>query len=56
VDKFVCCGVWPLAAGVSFEHVKVSLTPISKVKVPLPRFPLSREDHEDGTGFFVRIE
>jgi hypothetical protein len=33
------CGVWPLAADVSFEHVKVGLTPVSKLKVPPPRFP-----------------
>jgi hypothetical protein len=50
------CSVWPLAANVSFEHVKVSLSPVSKLRVPLPRFPLSREDHEDDIGFLVRVE
>jgi hypothetical protein len=39
VEEFVSCSVWPLAGGVSFEHVKVALTPVSKLKVPLPRFP-----------------
>jgi hypothetical protein len=56
VEEFVSCGVWPLAAGVSFKHVKVGLTPISKLKVPLPRFPLSHEDDEDDAGFLVRVE
>jgi hypothetical protein len=56
VEEFVSCGVWPLAADVSFEHVKVDLTLVSKLKVPLPRFPLSREDDEDDTHFVVRVE
>jgi hypothetical protein len=29
VEEFVSCGVWPLAAGVDFEHVKVDLTLVS---------------------------
>jgi hypothetical protein len=36
--EFVSCGVWPLAGGVSFKHVKVGLTPVSKPKVSLPKF------------------
>jgi hypothetical protein len=52
----VSCGVWPLAAGVGFKQVKVSLTPISKLKVPLPRFPLSHKDDEDDAGFLARVE
>jgi hypothetical protein len=50
------CGVWLLAADVSFEHVKVGLTPVSKLKVPPPRFPLSCEDEEDNTSFLARVE
>jgi hypothetical protein len=38
------------------DHVKVSLTPISKLKAPLPRFPLSGKDHEDDAGFLARVE
>jgi hypothetical protein len=56
VEEFVSCSVSPLAAGISFEHVKVGLTPTSKLKVHLPRFPLSPEDHEDGAGFLARVE
>jgi hypothetical protein len=36
--------------------VKVCLTPISKLKVPLPRFPLSREDDVDDVMFMARVE
>jgi hypothetical protein len=49
----VSCDIWPLAADVSFEYVKVGLTPVSKLKVHLPRFPLSCEDD---IRFLVRVE
>jgi hypothetical protein len=52
----VSCGVWPLAGNVSFEHVKVDLTLISKLKVPLPRFPLSHEGEENDAHFLARVE
>jgi hypothetical protein len=56
MEKFMSCGVWPLAAGVNIEQVKVDVTPVSKLKFPLPRFPLSREDDEDDINFLVRVE
>jgi hypothetical protein len=57
LEEFVSCGIWPLAGDVSFEHVKVGLTPVSKLKVPLPRFPLSHEDEEeDDACFLARVE
>jgi hypothetical protein len=56
VEEFVSCGVWPLSAGVDFEHVKVDLTLISQLKVPLPRFPLFHEDGDDGSHLLVRVE
>jgi hypothetical protein len=56
VEEFVSCGVWPLAAGVNFEQVKVGSTPILKLKVPLPRFLLSHEDDEDDVKFLERVE
>jgi hypothetical protein len=56
VEEFISCGVWPLAAGINFEHVKVDLTLVWKLKVPLPRFPLFREDEEHDTHFLARVE
>jgi hypothetical protein len=55
MEEFVSCGVWPLAAGVSVEHVKVDLTLVLKLKVRLPRFPMSREDEEDDTHLLTRV-
>jgi hypothetical protein len=57
LEEFVSCGIWPLAGDVSFKHVKVGLTPVSKLKVPLPIFPLSHEDEEeDDARFLARVE
>jgi hypothetical protein len=56
VEEFISCGVWPLAAGIDFEQVKIGETPISKLNVPLPRFPLRHEDDEDDIVFLVRVE
>jgi hypothetical protein len=56
VEEFISCGVWPLSAGVSFEHVKVGLTPASQLKVPLPHFSLLHEDGEDDPQLLVRVK
>jgi hypothetical protein len=56
MEEFIVCNVWPLAAGISFEQVKVGVTPISKLKVPLPKFAVAREDDEDNAGFLAKVE
>jgi hypothetical protein len=56
VEEFMSYGVWPLAADVSFENVKVDLTPVLKFKIPLPRFPLCHKDEEDDARFLARVE
>jgi hypothetical protein len=56
VEEFIACDVWSLASGVSFKWVKVGLTPVSKLKVPLPRFAVVREDDEDNVKFLARVE
>jgi hypothetical protein len=54
-EEFVACSVWPLGAGVSFDQVSVGVSPVSKLKVPLPNFVASRKDDEDGIKFLVRV-
>jgi hypothetical protein len=56
VEEFVSCGVWPLCAGIDFEQVKVDLTPVSQLKVPLPHFPLRHENEEGDLQFMARVE
>jgi hypothetical protein len=45
-----------LTAGVNFEQVKVDLTPVSQLKVPLPNFPLSRKGGEDDVQLLAKVE
>jgi hypothetical protein len=52
----VTCDVWPLYAGIDFEHVKVGLTPVSQLKVPLPHFSLRHEDEEYDVQFLARVK
>jgi hypothetical protein len=56
VEDFVACGVWPLASSVSFDQVSVSVTLMSKLKVPLPMFVAALKDGEDDTKFLARVE
>jgi hypothetical protein len=56
VKEFMSCGIWLVSVSVDFEHVKVDLTPVSQLKVPLPNFPLSCEDGEDDVQLLVRVE
>jgi hypothetical protein len=51
VEEFVACGVWLLGAGVNFDQVSVGVTPVSKLKVPLPNFVSSRKDDESDIKF-----
>jgi hypothetical protein len=54
--EFISYGVWPLSAGVNFEHVEVGLNLASRLKVLLPHFSLLREDGEDDAQLLARVE
>jgi hypothetical protein len=56
MEEFLVCGVYPLAANVGFDKVAVGVTPISKLKMPLPKFVAARKDDEDDVKFLARIE
>jgi hypothetical protein len=47
VEEFVPCGVYPLATDVSFDQVSIAMTPVSKMKIPLPKFVAGRKDDDD---------
>jgi hypothetical protein len=53
MQEFIACNICPLVVGISFEQVKVGMTPVSKMKVPLPRFAVAREDDDN---FLARVE
>lgn len=56
VEEFMACGVYLLAAGVSFDQVSIDMTPVSKMKMPLPKFVVARKDGEDDIKFFAWVE
>jgi hypothetical protein len=57
VEEFIACGMYPLAFGAGFDMVATRMTPISKLKVSLPKFTVVRkDDNEDDAQFLVRVE
>jgi hypothetical protein len=56
VEEFVPCGMHPLAASVGFDKVATLVTPVSKLRVPLPKFVVVRKDDEDDVLFLCRVE
>jgi hypothetical protein len=56
VEEFVACGMHPLATGVGFDKVATLVTPVSKLRVPLPKFVAAHRDDEDDAQFLARLE
>jgi hypothetical protein len=49
--------MYPLAAGTGTDRVATHLTPVSKLKVPLPKFTAVRkDDNEDDVQFLAKVE
>jgi hypothetical protein len=48
MEEFIACVMYPLAVGVGFDRVAMRTTPISKLKVTLPKFiVISKDDNDD---------
>jgi hypothetical protein len=45
-----------LSAGVSFDGITDGVTPVSRVKLPLPKFCTVRSNAEDDVQFLARVE
>jgi hypothetical protein len=56
VEEFVACGMHPLPAGVGFDKVANLVTPVSKLKVHLPKFVVVHKDDKDDVQFLTRVE
>jgi hypothetical protein len=53
----IACGMYPLAVDASFDRVATRMTPVSKLKVPLPKFAAVRkDDNKDDVKFLERVE
>jgi hypothetical protein len=47
MEEFVACSMHPVATGVDFDKVATLVTPVSKLKVPLPKFVVVHKNDED---------
>jgi hypothetical protein len=57
VEEFISCVMYPLAGGTDFDGVAMRITPVSKLKVPLPKFTaVQKDDNKDDVQFLVRVE
>jgi hypothetical protein len=52
MEEFLACSVYPLAANAGFNKVAVGLTPVSKLKMSLPKFVAARKDDENDVKFW----
>jgi hypothetical protein len=57
VEEFIACGMYPLVTNVRFDWVTTFVTPVSKFKVPMPKFmAIHKDNDEDDIQFLVRVE
>jgi hypothetical protein len=56
VEEFVACGMHPVATSVGLDKVVTLVTPVSKLRVPLPKFVAVCKDNEDDALFLDRVE
>jgi hypothetical protein len=50
VEEYMACGLFPLSVGFNLVEIADGKTPLSKLVIPLPEFPISKclEDMNDG--------
>jgi hypothetical protein len=56
VEEFLACGMYPLPSSFSFRDIMVDMTAMSKVKTPLPLFPIEAVSMEDAGHFLAKVE
>jgi hypothetical protein len=55
MEEFLACGMYPLVADAGFDRVATRTMPISKLKVPLPKFMAVRKDDDEGDVQFLEM-
>jgi hypothetical protein len=56
VEEYLTCGMSSLSIDISFERVADGVTPVSRLKLPLPKFHAMRMHDEDDVQFLARVE
>jgi hypothetical protein len=57
MEEFLACDMYPPATDAGFDRVATHTMPVSKLKVPLPKFvAVHKDDDEDDVQFLARVE
>jgi hypothetical protein len=56
IEEYTACELLPLSASFYLGVILEGETPVSKLMVPLPNFPVARRPDETNDGFWVRVE
>jgi hypothetical protein len=55
IEEYRACGLFPLSASFSFGEVEDKETPVSKINLFMPTFPVSRLPDETNDHFCMRV-
>jgi hypothetical protein len=56
VEAYLACGLYPLSANFGLGDITDGRTPVSKLKILLPKFRVVRSDEEGDIKFLTRVE
>jgi hypothetical protein len=56
IEEYLACGFFALSVSFKMGKISEGETPVSKLAVPLLKFPVARRPEEMNDGFRVRVE
>jgi hypothetical protein len=56
VEEFMACKMFPLASSFSFRDLAICMTPMSKIRTPLPLFPIEAVSAGDVDHILAEVE
>jgi hypothetical protein len=56
VEEYMACGLFPLSTGFNLGEIADGKTPLSKLVIPLPEFPIARHQEEMNDGLRAMVE
>jgi hypothetical protein len=56
MEEYLSCGMYLMSAAIGFERVADGVTPVSRMKLPLPKIEVVRKVDEDDVQFLATVE
>jgi hypothetical protein len=56
VEEYMACGLYPLSASFGLGEIEDGEMPVSKINLPMPKFPIARLLGETNNRFRARVE